>query len=283
MLLERILVGTDESQEAAAAARWAVAVAGVHGARVEFLAAVAGSAEQSPERTEALRLSTRERIKGWVDNVLSAEDPEVVIVHGDAADALTARAGLDDVDLVVVGAKTREGLTPLALGSLPHQLAHHLPCPLVVVPRTAFSTGGSTIVVGVDGSESNGVALRWSVDLAVPLRANVCAVYSYSDIYETFNRSGPYGEDEPRAKREVAEARYSGVEFLERSAMRPADALVEVAKERGASLVVVAARERGSIGGLLLGATPDRLIHRPPCAVAVLTRHYLETGKSTSL
>jgi nucleotide-binding universal stress UspA family protein len=276
MSLERILVGTNESQEAAAAARWALAVARAHGARVEFLEAFTGSAEQSPERTEALRLSTRERIKGWVDNVTSAEDPEVVIVHGDAVDAVTTRAGLNDVDLVVVGAKTREGVTPLALGSLPHQLAHHLRCPLVAVPRSATSIGGSTIVVGVDGSDGNRVALRWSVDMAATLRAKVCAVYAYSDIHETFNRDGPYGEDERRAKREVAEARDAGVEFVERSAMRPADALVEVAKERGASLVVVAARERGSMGGLLLGATPDRLIHRPPCPVAVLTHDYLE-------
>ncbi|MEO8698241.1 MAG: universal stress protein, partial [Acidimicrobiales bacterium] len=48
------------------------------------------------------------------------------------------------------------------------------------------------------------------------------------------------------------------------SAPHPFDALCEVAEERNASLIVVAARERGSVGGLFLGSTPDRLIHEPP-------------------
>jgi nucleotide-binding universal stress UspA family protein len=282
MTIHRILVGTDESDEAAAAASWAAEVGRRHGADLEFLEAVAGGAEQSPARTETLHDLIHARIMGWLAGMELSREPLVLVEHGETVNELVMRAALTEVDLVVIGSLSTAGVTDLALGSLIHQLAHHLSCPVVAVPSGRVALTDSWIVVGVDGSDGSRAALRWAHYLAAPFRAKLCAVYAFNGIYETFPRNGPFGNDEPGARRQVREERVRGdIDFVERSAVHPADALAEVATERGASLVVVAARQRGAVNGLLLGSTPDRLIHEPPCPVAVLPHGYVETRNRT--
>ena len=51
---------------------------------------------------------------------------------------------------------------------------------------------------------------------------------------------------------------------------RPADALVEVAAERGARLIVVGSYGESPLRGALLGSVPYRLLHRSPVPVLVV-------------
>jgi nucleotide-binding universal stress UspA family protein len=281
LTIARVLVCTNESEESAAAARWAWAVAQRCGANLEFMEVVAGSAEQSPERTAELKATTSARIALWLDDVGGQRESTVVVEWGDVATEITAQASRSNADLVVVGSQPVEGFTGLALSSVVHDLAHHLSCPIVAVPAAGVAADFSWIVVGVDGSSASRVGLRWAEALAEPLHAKVCAVYEVDDVYETFTPYGSLGKDEPGAKTEVrGERRRVDIDFVERAAAHPADALQEVALERGAALIVVAARERGSLGGLLLGSTPDRLIHRPACPVAVLPHRFVEAAEA---
>ncbi len=281
MTTRNVLVGTDESDEAASAARWAGAVARRCGADINFVEVLEGSAEQSPERTEELKSTAAGRISRWLDADAVGREPNVHVEWGDVVTELTARAARTDADLVVIGSLPAEGVTALALGSVVHQLAHRLACPVVAVPVTAAAPDFGCIVVGVDGSAASRVGLRWAEALARSLDTRVCAVYGVNDLYETFTPSGPLGMDEPGAQAEVrGERTRVDIDFVERAAAHPADALREVAVERGAALIVVAAKERGSIGGLLLGATPDRLIHQPPCPIAVLPHRFVEAEEA---
>ena len=61
-----------------------------------------------------------------------AEPIEPVLVAGGAAGAILAEA--KDASLVVVGARGLGGIKSLLLGSVSHQVAHHAPCPVVVIP-----------------------------------------------------------------------------------------------------------------------------------------------------
>ncbi len=61
-----------------------------------------------------------------------AEPVKPVLVAGSAAGAIVAEA--TDATLVVVGARGLGGLKSLLLGSVSHQVAHHVPCPVVVIP-----------------------------------------------------------------------------------------------------------------------------------------------------
>jgi nucleotide-binding universal stress UspA family protein len=58
-------------------------------------------------------------------------DVERVTGEGQAAHVLLEQAR--DADLLVVGSRGRGGFTGLLLGSVSQQVAHHAPCPVVVV------------------------------------------------------------------------------------------------------------------------------------------------------
>jgi nucleotide-binding universal stress UspA family protein len=145
------------------------------------------------------------------------------------------------------------------------------------VPCGDWHLDGGCVVVGVDGSEGSDIALRWAADLSEPLHAEVYGVFTVDEIYETFT-TPPLDLIERKARftAAVEEAR-RGVQFVERTAGDIVSGLADESAARHAALLVVGARARGSLGGLLLGTVPDKLIHEPPCPVAVLPFDFLES------
>lgn len=72
-----------------------------------------------------------------IDDALTSCDAggvtvERVAAHGTPGWVVVDAAG--DVDLVVMGSRGRGGFTGMLLGSTTHQVTHHAPCPVVVVP-----------------------------------------------------------------------------------------------------------------------------------------------------
>lgn len=61
----------------------------------------------------------------------------------------------------------------------------------------------------------------------------------------------------------------------------PAEAIYEVAEDRGASLIVVGSSHRGPIGRVLPGSVGTALLHGAPCAVLVAPRGFAEAGSRT--
>jgi nucleotide-binding universal stress UspA family protein len=57
---------------------------------------------------------------------------------------------------------------------------------------------------------------------------------------------------------------------LKRIARHPVAVLADVSTKLDAGLLVVAVRRQHVFGDHELGAVPDALLHRPPCAVGVL-------------
>ncbi len=105
-----------------------------------------------------------------------------------------------------------------------------------IAHRLAHHLHCPLIVVGADGAPSD-LALRWASDLAVAIGGRVVAV------------SNAGGSD-------------------------AAATLREVAATLDAALIVVEAKRHHNLGGLLLGAVADHLLHRPSRAVAVLPPGY---------
>jgi nucleotide-binding universal stress UspA family protein len=136
---ERIVAGVDGSETSARALRWALddarerggIVAAVHAWHVPFsMSLTAGARDHSAFEDAAGRL---------LDQVVDATASEYrdvavdrVLVGGSPADALLGAAR--DAALVVVGGRGVGGFRGLLLGSVSQQLAHHAPCPVVVVP-----------------------------------------------------------------------------------------------------------------------------------------------------
>lgn len=136
--IRRIVVGFDGSDHAAAALRWALAIA-PDDADIEVLVAIDVIPWLSPElvveRHPQAVASARERISAVADRV----DPDgrarrSFVLHG-PRQALAE--SLVDADLVVVGPRGVGGMARAVLGSVTSWLLHDARCPVAIVP-----TGG---------------------------------------------------------------------------------------------------------------------------------------------
>ena len=144
----RVVVGVDGSDDSAHALRWALVDARVRGAVAAVVHAwhppyslsFASASVDFPAFEDA---ATR-----LLDRVVDAVEPEFrdvpierVLVSGSPTDALLGAA--QDAEVVVVGGRGVGGFRGLLLGSVSQQLAHHAPCPVVVVPSAATRTARS--------------------------------------------------------------------------------------------------------------------------------------------
>ena len=91
--------------------------------------------------------------------------------------------GLNSDDLVVVGASAHDGASAFWLGSTARWVAHHSPCPVVVVHGAAARGVPSRIVVGTDGSAFSHKAITWAADEANLHGAELVVVHSWEFPY----------------------------------------------------------------------------------------------------
>jgi nucleotide-binding universal stress UspA family protein len=140
----RIVVGVDDSAQAAAALRWALAEAALREASVEVVhtwsppmsALPFGATLSVPIDDVAVDATARKHVEEMVAEALATSpDPsvpvQVTILPGTPALTLVEVAA--DADLVVVGSHGRTGLSRLVLGSVAMAVVQHAPCPAVVV------------------------------------------------------------------------------------------------------------------------------------------------------
>jgi nucleotide-binding universal stress UspA family protein len=120
-----------------------------------------------------------------------------------------------------------------------------------------------TLVVGYDGTDGARAALKAAVELADELGDGVVAVFAY-----TVGRLGGEVADYAQALHEHAqtvleEARSIGGEGLEVVELEqsPAEALIEVADQRNARMIVVGSYGERPLKSALVGATPNKLLH----------------------
>jgi nucleotide-binding universal stress UspA family protein len=137
----KIIVGIDGSKEALSALRWAVDEARHRGATVEALHVWHFVYMGDPMGISAVASmgDVEASAKLVVEEALAeagAAGAEVGLtgraIEGAASKVLIEEAA--EADLLVVGRRGRGGFLGLLLGSVAQQLAHHAPCPLVIVP-----------------------------------------------------------------------------------------------------------------------------------------------------
>jgi nucleotide-binding universal stress UspA family protein len=132
------------------------------------------------------------------------------------------------------------------------------------------------IVVGYDGSDTSQAALDKAAELAKGLGDSVVIVFGYAP--------GGYGGGEVSAQREAVEelgeqvtatgverAKAAGVEYeVEMVNEHPDHALISVAEEHNARMIVVGSHGESPLRGALLGSTPYRLVHSSKTPVLVV-------------
>jgi nucleotide-binding universal stress UspA family protein len=141
-----------------------------------------------------------------------------------------------------------------------------------------------SIVVGTDGSSTAGEAVHKAIQLARELGAAIELVSAYepvsqqrlreearqapSDMQWMVNRR----EDVDVTLREAAEqCRGAGVNVNTYAREGdPADAILDVAEERGADLIVVGNKGMTGAKRFLLGSVPNKVSHHAPCSVLII-------------
>jgi nucleotide-binding universal stress UspA family protein len=141
------VVGIDGSPGSHEALRFALAEARLRGARLKLVSAWSYALLASPVGMMApiddeLIADLRTGAEALVDRALAEvggpgadQEIEKVVAEGAAAHVLLEAA--QGADLLVVGTRGHGGFAGLLLGSVSHQLTHHAPCPVVVVPAAA--------------------------------------------------------------------------------------------------------------------------------------------------
>lgn len=135
-----------------------------------------------------------------------------------------------------------------------------------------------TIVVGVDGSDGSGKALRWALREARLRNAAVRVVYAWaypevSTYHEAVHALRiPFGEEAAALLDHAVEAVAPDAEGIKIEKVvvenQAAPALVETARD--ASLLVVGSRGLGGFSGLLLGSVSQQCAHHAPCPLVIV-------------
>jgi nucleotide-binding universal stress UspA family protein len=141
-----------------------------------------------------------------------------------------------------------------------------------------------SIVVGTDGSDTASQAVRQAVELAAAVGAKVELVSAYEPVSDQRlrqeRRDTPEDlqwainprEDVDATLGSAAEvARKAGVEVdLYPRQGDPADAILDVAEEREADLIIVGNKGMTGAKRFLLGSVPNKVSHHAPCSVLII-------------
>src|SRR4051794_18505222 len=141
------------------------------------------------------------------------------------------------------------------------------------------------IVVGTDGSETAKEAVRQTAELAKAVGAAVLLVSAYEPVSEARLRQerrdvpedvswvvNPREDVQAVLDQEAERVKGIGVSEVETFAREgdPADAILDVAEERGADLVVVGNKGMTGARRFLLGSVPNKVSHHAPCNVMIV-------------
>jgi nucleotide-binding universal stress UspA family protein len=142
----------------------------------------------------------------------------------------------------------------------------------------------STIVVGTDGSETAKEAVRQATELAKSVSAKLFVVSAYEPVPEgrlrAERRDAPDDLQWSINPREDVEATLSSaadsikeagvnVETFAREG-DPADAILDVAEEQNADLIVVGNKGMTGAKRFLLGSVPNKVSHHAPSSVLII-------------
>jgi nucleotide-binding universal stress UspA family protein len=141
---------------------------------------------------------------------------------------------------------------------------------------------GEAIVVGTDGSDSAKRAVHEAVRLAKALECDLHVVSAYEPLRGARISGAPEGAAKvwaplPDANVEAtlnetaAGVRLTGVNVQTHAVQKdPADALLDVASEVGASLIVVGNKGMHSARRFALGNVPNKVSHHARCSVLIV-------------
>lgn len=287
--LRNIVVPTDFSALADAAAARAANLARIHGAAVHVVHALALPLVVNPydftvpaELGEGLRRAAQEKLE-QVRKAIEAQGVGTVTVKScesvDPVASIADEAQAHAADLVVMGTHGRRGIQHAFLGSVAERTLRALDRPVLAVKEDLESAAKpiAKIVLPVDFSPHSDRAVETTAGLAARLSASVDVIHVL-DLPIDFN---PYlsdlGSDLERRIESIASVQLERIrERLEQRGIRvsthfhrghPDAVITDVARQSGCQLIVMGTRGRSGLSHVLLGSVAERTLRTAPCSV----------------
>ena len=271
------MVGTDGSDHAELAVRWAADEAVRRGTALEVLHAWLPPYPVRPTDLYTVDLRVQraaEVLAAAIEARLRQEVPDLVEVRASAQMAHPAPALLCaavGAELLVVGSRGHGGFGSLLLGSVSERCLTHAPCSVAVVPASLAELPRGRVVVGVDGSAPSEEALAWAAR-----EANLR--WARLDVVHAWMPDGGDPDASEHASRALLEDMVDGLadgrdggppDLMLQSVPGPAvQALVRCAAQ--ADLLVLGARGLSGLRGALLGSVSRQCAHHAPCPTVVV-------------
>ena len=290
----RVLLATDGSEDARAAAAWLGLFPLPPGAhlRVVSVVNVPVPVLDVPPVHE-FHKSMLDEAQRTADAARDALAPrfqtaEAQVAEGDARDVLVRVAEQWPADLLVLGARGLGAVAGALLGSVSIGVARHAPCSVIVVKGASARLRGA--VVAIDGSAHAEAAAALLARLPLdpgfvvrlvgvverprqPATTPALAAGLVRQAIEGIVKERRTALENGLAR---AAALFRGVKRVERQILtgRPVDELVEAGEQPDVDLIVMGARGLGTLERLLLGSVSEGVLrhaHRPALIVKTPT------------
>lgn len=210
---------------------------------------------------------------------------ELIIDDGTPQALILDRAEQWQADLIIVGSHGQTSAAHALLGSVTHSVIRHAHCPVLIV-RPGERT--RRILVGTDFSDPALPALKAAANEAKRVGGELTVVHSLDLVWAPASYpamafgGAPFNVSPDQIKELEAIATQQLEESLKQLNVAgdtlvttgPAGtALIEIASERKADLIVVGTIGRTGLRRALLGSVAETVAKGAPCSVLIVRRH----------
>ena len=134
--VRRVMVGTDRSETADQAVRWAASLAERYGAELVIVQIVVSDNPAATEYGAAEHtrtIATREELSIYAKQLAGERGRALVIIDDDPAMAIVRAAEQEATDVLVVGNLGMKGRKEFLLGNIPNRISHSAHCVVIIV------------------------------------------------------------------------------------------------------------------------------------------------------
>jgi nucleotide-binding universal stress UspA family protein len=271
-----ILLATHSSEDAELAAKTALNLAKSTGSELHVVDVFPGPEyvhpyyeTHFPEAAERLRREARmgrqEVLDERVERIgeLGGSVAQTHIREGETAAEIVTLAEELEVGLIAIGSRGRGGLRRALMGNVADSVVRHAHCPVTVVRAQAVEFP-TKILVATDRSREAKLAATTAADLAKSTNSELHVVHV------GFEQSRDEAQKE--LEEEVDMIRESGAKDIQAHLEfgRPDTAIIDLAEELGAGLIVMGSRGLGGVRRALLGSISDSVVRHAHCPVMVV-------------
>ena len=195
--------------------------------------------------------------------------------EGETYERIVDLADAENADIIVMGRRGKRRMTHALVGSVTARVIGHTQRDVLVVPSGA-ELGWKRIVTGSDGSRFSTMATNKAISFATAYGGSL-AVLSVVDVPSELYAEAPQAvEDLIRKAKEYtaavkAQAEAAGISVATFIGESEADeAIINLAKEQNANMIVVGSHGRTGLRRLLMGSVTEKVIGNAACPVLVV-------------